>query len=135
MDHANLAKIVVGVIGALLTYVVAPPGARILGFGVLRFDPSLAVIAAFAFLAVYGVVMSVRQATADYSTLDVAGFGVTEALIILALALAASAVAYTSTPTMANVLFNFALTVIGMSGVFLLFRYFGLWYPGRGKEI
>lgn len=133
MDHTNLAKIVVGVLGALLTYVVAPPGARILEFGVLRFDPSLAVIAAFAFLAVYGVVMSVRQATADHSTLDVAGFGITEALI-LTLALAASVVSYTTTPTVANVLFNFALTVIGMSGVFLLFRYLGLWYPGREEE-
>lgn len=135
MDRANLAKIVVGTVGALLTYVVAPPGERILEVGFLRFDPSLAVVAAFAFLAVYGIAMSVRQATADHSELDVAGFGATEVLTIFALALAASAVAYTTTPTVANVLFNFVFTVIGMGGVFLLFRYFGWWYPGRNENM
>ena len=125
----------VGTVGALLTYVVAPPGERILELGFLRFDSSLAVIAAFAFLTVYGIVMSVRQATTDYSELDVAGFGATEVLIILALVLVASAVAYTTTPTVANVLFNFVFMVIGMVGVFLLFRYLGLWYPGHGESI
>lgn len=135
MARANLAKIVVGVIGVLFTYRVAPPGERILKLGVLRFDPSLAVIAAFVFLAVYGIAMSARRIVADRHELDVAGFGTTEILIILALAVIASAVAYTTTPTVANVLFNFVLTVVGMVSVFLLFRYFGWWYPRRGEDV
>lgn len=135
MDRANIANVVVGTAGVILTYVVAPPGERILELGFLRFDPSLAVIAASVFLAVYGIAMSVHRATADHSELDVAGLGTTEVLVVLALALAASAVAYTTTPTVANVLFNFVFTVVGMVGVFLLFRHFGLWYPGRGEKL
>lgn len=134
MNRANRTTIAVGAVGALLTYVVAPPGERILELGFLRFDPSLAIIAAFAFLVVYGVAMSVRQATAGGSEFDVAGFGTTEGLITLVLALIASAVAYTTTPTVANVLFNSFLTVIGMFGTFLLFRHFSWWYPGSGNK-
>lgn len=135
MNRANLAKLVVGVVGVLLTYGVAPPDERILEFGFLRFDPSLAVIAAFVFLAVSGVARGVHQAVAERSELDVAGFGLTEMLVILGLAVVASAVAYTTSPTVANVLFNFVVTVVGMGGVFLLVRYFGWWYPGRREDV
>lgn len=129
MDRATLAKIVVGMAGVFFTYGVSPPGEHILELGFLRFDPSLSVIAAFIFLAVYGIATSVHQTVADRSELNIAGFGTTEVLSILALAVVASAVAYTTTPTLANVLFNFGLTVVGMIVVFLLFRYFGWWYP------
>lgn len=61
MNRVNVAKIGVGGVGALLTYLIAPPSRYVLKVGMLRFDPSLAVIAAFAFLAVWGTATSLRQ--------------------------------------------------------------------------
>lgn len=79
MNQVNVAKIGVGVVGTLLTYLIVPPGRYVLEVGAIRFDPSLAVIAAFAFLAVWGAAMSLRQSAAFQSWLDTVGFNPTVA--------------------------------------------------------
>ncbi len=55
MDWTNIGTISIGLLGIILTSVLANTGEYVLGFGPLRFDPVLAAIAGFAFLAAWGI--------------------------------------------------------------------------------
>lgn len=41
----------------------------------------------------------------------------------------------TGSALITNVVVNVILTMIGMTGVFVLFRHFGWWYPGNGTNV
>lgn len=140
MNRTNVAKIVVGAVGVLATYAVAPPGENILTVGVLRFDPALAVIAAFVFLTLWGIGMSVRRSTAFQVRVESMRFNPTEAALILSLSLSAGVLTYmqtdlTGVSLVGTVLVSILITVVVMTGVFVLFRRFGRGYPGNENKV
>lgn len=55
MDWPNITRIAIGLLGIALTYVLASPGERVIGFGPLRFDPVIAAIGGFGFLDAWGI--------------------------------------------------------------------------------
>ena len=73
MKRVHATHIGGGIAGTLLTYAVAPPDDHLLKVGLLRVDPSLAVIAAFAFLAGWGLAMSLRHSTVFQARLGATG--------------------------------------------------------------
>ncbi|XVH33184.1 hypothetical protein ACNS7O_16560 (plasmid) [Haloferacaceae archaeon DSL9] len=83
MNRTSVAQITVGAIGAFITYTVAQPGEYILTLGALRFDPSLAVIAGFGFLAIWGIAMSFSRSTLFQVSVESIGFNPTGVALIL----------------------------------------------------
>lgn len=55
MEWTNIGTIAIGLLGIILTSVLANTGEHVFGFGALRFDPVLAAIAGFAFLVAWGI--------------------------------------------------------------------------------
>jgi len=55
MELKNLGTIAIGLLGIILTTVLANTGEYVIGFGPLRFDPILAAIGGFGFLFAWGI--------------------------------------------------------------------------------
>lgn len=139
MDRTNLVQIVAGAVGVLATYAVAPPGENILILGVLRFDLALAVITGFVFLTFWGIAMSVRRLTAFQARVESLRFNPTEIAVICSLSLAAGVLAYmqtglTGVSLVATVVVSVLLTVVVLTGGFILFHRFGWGHLGNENK-
>lgn len=140
MNCTTVVQILVGVIGVLVTYGVAQPGEYILKLGALRFDPSLAAIAGFSFIVVWGIAMSLRRSTAFQAGMESCGFNPTVVAITLGFCLFSAVLTYmetdlTGVSLIATMLVNILITVVGIASVFILFRHFGWWYPGSENRV
>ena len=140
MDRPDVAMFVVGAVGVLVAFVIVQPGEYILELGTLRFDPSLAVISGFGFLAAWGIAMSLQRSTAFQVRVEPTRFNSTAVSIVLSLSLLSAVLTYSTTDLtgvslIATVLVNILIVVIVLTGVFVLFRHFGWWYPETGNEV
>lgn len=139
MDRTNIVQIVAGAVGVLATFTVAPPGENILVLGVLRFDSALAVIAGFVFLTFWGIAMSVRRLTAFQDRVESMRFNPTEVAVILSLSLSAGVLTYMQTDVtgvslVATLLVTVLLTVVVLTGGFILFHRFGWGHLGNENK-
>ena len=140
MTRGDVINTVVGAVEALATYVVARPGEYVFGFGPLRFDPSLAVIAGFACLAVWGIVTSLRRSAAFQAQLESSRFGPTAVAVVLGFALLSVVLTpvttdLTGVSLVATTVSSTLLTVVAMTGAFVLFRHVGWWDPESENRI
>jgi len=55
MDWTNIGTVVIGLLGILLTSVLANTGEHVIGSGALLFDPVIAAMAGFVFVVVWGI--------------------------------------------------------------------------------